>query len=130
MTFSEVKIEQISQARSDSSTGVTSAVARASFSELKRQLFICVLLHDLGHGELEIFLCNVDTTLTECIHTSLHADALGFGTRATWHFLGNTAEVNATHKVHLARMDGQDIHTRVLIGVRELNLTVDTARTE
>ena len=42
----------------------TACPGPGSLSELERQLLICVFLHDLGHGKLEILLGDVDTTFT------------------------------------------------------------------
>jgi hypothetical protein len=87
-----------------------------SLSELECKVLICILFHNLSDGQLEVFLCDVYAAFPESEHAGLRAHGLGLGTGAAGH--------------QFARVDLKDVLTRVLVRVRELNLTVDTARTE
>lgn len=49
-------------------------------------------------------------------------------TRSTCHLVCNLFEIDATHEVHLARVNLQDVKPGRLVGVWELNLTVDAPR--
>ena len=100
-----------------------------SLSELESKVFIRILLHNLCHSQLEIFLSNVNSTLSKGKHTSFSTDGLGLSTRTSRHQFCNLFEVDSAHKVHFTRVNLKDIAARILVRVREFNLTVNSTRT-
>lgn len=72
----------------------------------------------------------MDSSLTKGKHAGLSADSLAFGTGGARHLLRDLHEVDPAHQVHLARVNLEDVEASVLVGVRELDLSVDTARSQ
>mgnify|MGYP007096486916 CR=1 FL=1 len=101
-----------------------------SFSKLKCQVFISVLLGDLCHSKFKVLLGNMDSPLSKSEHSCLSANGLALSSRSSWHHFGDLGQINTSHKVHLTRMDFQDVKSGLLVRVGELNLSIDTAWTE
>jgi hypothetical protein len=72
----------------------------------------------------------VNTSFSKSKHTCLCANSLSLGTTSASHAFSNLSEVNAAHEVHFARVNLQDVKSTVLVGVGDLNFSIDTARTE
>jgi hypothetical protein len=48
----------------------------------------------------------------------------------TWNCFGDLAHVNSAHQIHFAGVDLQNVSTGLLVRSRELNLSVNAARSE
>lgn len=77
-----------------------------------------VLVSDLVH------------TLPQRDHTGLHADSLEHGASELVRAARQLGPVDAVVDRHLARVDAEDLRARLLVGQGELDLAVQTARTE
>ncbi|KAI6756744.1 hypothetical protein HG530_011342 [Fusarium avenaceum] len=93
----------------------------------KRHLLVVVLVENLCCGELEVFLCDVHSSLTESVHACFRTHTLQLGTRASIHLLGDLVEVDTTGQVHLAAVDAENIGSGLDAGWGELDLSVDTS---
>lgn len=94
---------------------------------LQGDLLVVVLVEDLGGGELEVLLRDVDSPLPQGVHAGLGADALQLGAGAPVHLLGDLGQVDAPRQVHLAAVDAQDVGAGLDRRGRELDLPVDAA---
>ena len=72
-------------------------------------ILLAVLLHNLGHGHLEVLLGDVNPPLPECVHPSLGTDSLHLGSGASAHLLGNLPQVDSSGQVHPPAVDLQDV---------------------
>lgn len=97
---------------------------------LERNIGITLLLHDLAAGHLKVFLSDMYPTLSEGKHTGLGTDGLTLGTTGIEHLLGDDLEVDAADEIHLAGVDLHNGHTVLHVRVGELDLAIDTARSE
>ena len=101
-----------------------------SFSEFEGHIFVGVLLGYLRHGELKIFLSDVDSPLSKCKHSGLGADGFTLCAGSTWHHLGNLQQIYTSHEVHFSGVNLQNINSGIFIGVRELDLSVNSTGSE
>jgi len=101
-----------------------------SLSELKGQILVRVLLHDLSHRQFKVFLSHMNSTLTEREHTSLSADRLGLGATCARHQLGDFREVDSTHQVHFTAVNAENVDTSLVVGVGEFNFAIDSTRSQ
>lgn len=97
---------------------------------LSRDILTCILLHDLNNSLLKIHLSNMNTPLSQCKHARLRADSLNFSPAGLIEALGDGFEVDSSREIHLSAMNSQNLQSRRLIRVRELNLSIDAPRPE
>ena len=68
-----------------------------------------MLIQHLRRREVEVFLGDVDSPLSECVHACFGADAFELGAGATVHLFGDLGEVDAAGEVHGAGVDAEDV---------------------
>ena len=106
----------------------TPLVAILSLPELaKRHLLVVVLVENLCRGKLEIFLCDVHSSLSESVHACFRTHTLQLGTGAPVHLFRDLGEVDTTGEVHLAAVNAENIGSGLDAGRGELDLSVDTS---
>ncbi len=94
---------------------------------LNRHVLLRVLLHNFSHGHLEIFLSNVDSALSQGVHSGLSADALDLSAGRARHRLRDLLQVDSARQIHLPRVNLEDVCSRLLVRWRKFNLAVDAA---
>lgn len=70
-----------------------------------------MLVQYLSCGQVEVFLRDVNSSFSECIHSGFCTDTFQFSTRASIHLLCDLSEVDSTGEVHRAGVDAEDICT-------------------
>ena len=94
------------------------------------QVALDVLLHHLRHRHLEVLLGHVDTSLPQSEHTGFGAHGLAFGSRSAHHLFGNSAEIDASHQIHFAGVNFEDLQSGFESWVGEFYFSIDTARSQ
>lgn len=72
---------------------------------------VIVLVKNLGGGQVEIFLGDMNPPLTQGVHARFRANTLQLCPRATIHLLRDLRQVDATGQVHRPRMNPKNIRT-------------------
>lgn len=94
------------------------ALSRNHSSRLREELrgarvALRVLLEDLGHRELKIFLGDVLPSFAERVHACFLAYSLHLGPAALSHLLGKRTQVDPSLERHLARVDSENRNSRL-----------------
>jgi len=89
---------------------------RRSLPELlHRDVLLGVLLHDLGDGHFEVLLRDVDAPLPQRKHARLCTYCFALRTRRSLHGVGDLLQVDASHEIHLARMNLENVQTSLYV---------------
>lgn len=87
----------------------TLAVARSAVG--RTIISLDLKLRIMGGNCTEIFLCYVNPSLSECIHSCLGTHTLQLSTRAPVHFFCNLLEIDPPRKIHRSRVNPENIGT-------------------
>merc|ERR1712164_22171 len=78
----------------------------------------------------KVLLRDVNPTLSKSKHTRFSTHRLGLRSRSAVHLARDLLEIDTANEVHLSAMNLENVDAAILGRVRELDFTVDAARTK
>lgn len=91
---------------------------------------IWVLIDDLCHCHLKILLCDMHSSLTQRIHSTLSTNTFDFCSWCPDHHLRDFSQINISCQIHFTRVNLQNFQPWLFAWCREFNLTVNATWTK